>query len=163
MSERLVLESKEVKNPIREIELDEGLAHARKSTSEIRFKSGKRKGQIKTRAYRGEELDRALLRILGNTALKRWKENRRVLLPVLAAYVVRSAIPHYPDIGPSGGNRYEGYKRAVMKMMSIRGHWQQARDRELEDQGLPTPERPKQTEHPVEEEGKHKGQIRLFS
>jgi len=164
VSFRLVLDEQDVANPVTYSELGAALRHAAISRPEHRAKRGKRKGQITRKAYLGQQLEKYLVRILANSALKLWEEDRRVILPLLAANVIRKAIPLLStDDAREVENRYEGYKRAVMKVMSMRGHWKQKSNRKKRKEGIPVPPVPKQTEHPVETEPDQKGQLRLFS
>ena len=164
MSSKPVLEDEEIKyKPVSNDELDEALAYAAQSRPEIRYKKGKKKGQVKRRAYAGQTLSRDLLRIIGNTALKRRAEQLTVKLPLLAANVAREAIPMYQGTQRETQLRYEAYKCATMKIMSIRRVWQMRQDARRRVAGAPIPARPQQTEHPLDERKKHKGQLRMFS
>jgi len=115
--------------------------------------------------YVGRELDKNLLRILANTALQRWinETGRKVILPLIAANVVREAVPQFPGSLVEVDQLYQAYKCAVMKIMSIRRVWQMKRDAEKHKRGEPVPERIKQTEHPAETKPGQERQLRLFS
>lgn len=162
MAERLILKQGSVPyRPVSEAELDEAVAYATIGRPEHRATKGRRKGQVIRKAYIGQELDRDMLRVLGNTALSRREPKSRLAL--LAANVVREAVPSFSGTVAEVEKRYEGYKCAVMKMMSLRRVWQMQRDTERLEQGLPIPERPEQVEYPEDERKKFTGQLRLIS
>lgn len=164
MTSKPVLQDKEIEyQPVREFELDEALAYAAQDRSEVLYKRGPKKGQVKRKAYVGQVLDRDLLRILGNTALERRAEKPTERLVQVAATVAREAIPSYRGTERETQLRYEAYKCAVMKIMSIRRVWQMAMDERRKAQGLSIPERIKQTEFPEDGRPKHKRQLRMFS
>lgn len=163
MTERPVLAQKTFGySPVTKAELDEAIEYAKTDQTEERYKRGKQAGQVKRKGYKGQELDRDLLRILGNTALQR--RERKSILPKLAAAVVREAIPSFRGATAAETEfRYQGYKRGVMKIMSIRRVWQIKADEQRRATGIPIPERPKQTEFPMDSRPAFKNQRRLFS
>jgi len=160
-----VLQEKDVKKrPAAEVELDEALEYATHDRPETRYKKGNKKGQIKRKAYVGQKLERDLLRIIANTALERWAEEPTTKLVLIAANAARKAIPMYQGRNTrETEQRYEGYKCATMKVMSIRRIWQMKMDAARKARGGTVPERPKQADYPLEEGKKHKGQYRMFS
>jgi len=158
MAEKPVLARKEIGyRPVTEDELDAAVEYAKKDRPAPKPK----KGQRQKMPYKGQELDRNLLRILGNSALER--RTPGVFLAMLAANVVRDAVPQYKETLIPDEARYEGYKCAVMKIMNIRRVWQMRNDKKRREQGLPIPERPKQTHNPEDPSPKNKGQVRLTS
>ena len=164
MTSKPVLEEKEVKfDPVSNAELDEAIKYARVSRPEVLYKRGKKKGQIKRKAYVGQELARDLLRIIGNTALKRRAEQPTAKLVMIAAYAARQAIPQYQGTVQEKQLRYVAHKCAAMKIMSIRRVWQMKMDALRKARGLAIPERLKQIQHPLDERPKFKNQRRLFS
>ena len=164
MSSKPVLEEKEIKyKPVSNAELDEALVYATQDRPEVRYKKGKKKGRVKRGVYVGQTLSRDLLRIIGNTTLERRAKEPKAKLAPLAANVAREAIPMYQGTERETQLRYEGYKCAVMKIMNIRRVWQMRRDAERKALGLEIPERPAQTEYPLDKRKKHEGQRRMFS
>jgi hypothetical protein len=158
MTEKPVLEQQRFEyRAVTEAELEEALEYARHDRPAPKPKKGARA----RKAYVGQELDRDLLRILGNSALERRKEGS--ILPLLAASVVREAVPSFKGSEQDIQRRYESYKCAVMKIMSIRRVWQMKQDAEKRRKGIPIPSRTEQTQHPDDTRKRHKGQIRLFS
>ena len=89
--------------------------------------------------------DPDLLRLCANTTLERWRQSRKVILPFLAATVVRETVP--PKT-PNRLEKIEALKGAVMKIMSARGHFKKARNAAKRERGVDVPATPRQTEHP---------------
>lgn len=165
MATKPVLKRKSfAKKPASESELDVALEYAKRNVTELRFTKGAKKGQVKRRAYTGQTLERDLLRVIANSALERWSEQPTTKLVLVAANVAREAIPMYQGRNTrETEQRYEGYKRATMKLMNLRRVWQMFRDAQRRRAGEPIPERAKQKNYPLEDGKKNKGQYRMFS
>ena len=163
MADRPVINRKSIATgPVSNEELEAALVYAKKD----RQARKRRKHDTKDpQRYVGRELDKNLLRILANTALQRWVNDtgRKVILPLLAANVVREAVPQFKGSLAEIDQLYQAYKCAVMKIMSIRRVWQMKHDAEKRKRGEEIPERQKQTEHPQETKPGQQKQLRLFS
>ncbi len=163
MADRPVINRKSIATgPVSNEEIEAALAYARQD----RQARKRRKHDTKDpQRYVGRELDKNLLRILANSALQRWvnETGRKVILPLLAANVVREVIPQFQGSIAEVDQLYQAYKCAVMKIMSIRRVWQMKRDAEKRKRGQEIPERTKQTEHPAETKPGQQLQLRLFS
>jgi len=148
--------------PITESELTAALAYAR---TDRPARKRRKKDTEDPKPYIGQELDRNLLRVIANTALQRWvnETGRRVILPLLAANVVRDVVPQFRDSVQRDNLMYQAYKGATMKIMSIRRVWQMEADKQKKLRGKPIPERVTQTEHPAEQIKGLGVQLRLFS
>ncbi len=126
--------------PVSEYELDVGIAHAKKE-------------------YR-QDIDKDLLRLCVNTTLeRRLKQSKRVILPFLAATVIREVVAARR---PMHVEKIDACKGAVMKIMSARSATKRARDAQKRKQGIEVPPAPKPVEHPEDKIREVKGGVQLL-
>ena len=99
--------------------------------------------------------DSDMLKVMVNTVMERREPG--VILPFLAAMVVREIVPQHDKLQAP---KIEAYKSAIMKIMSTRSARKRKADADKRKQGLTVAPRPKAVDHPMDP--KRKDQFMLL-